>query len=232
MRGWTCCEATVGELIDDLVHRVLTRGIEVERELDERGSLFVDPDCADLAPVDPIDGVEVSDGGSPDRPATLCLLRHLVRDVRAVLSGAVLVEGGQDAVHELPNRRGVNLLRGGDELDAALLEVGHDDGVIDTVAGEPGELVDDDVVNVAVAANAFEHLLEGNSLGHLGGGSPGFDVLGHDRDAELFGLALTGNALGRNGDAFGVVVGVHLALGAHTQVDNRAAPGRCVHCVE
>lgn len=78
MRGWTCCQPSVGEFVCDLVHGVVTGGVEVERELDERGSLFVDSDRADLAAFDTIDGVEVADWGSPDRAAVLGLLRHLV----------------------------------------------------------------------------------------------------------------------------------------------------------
>nr|WP_026530189.1 hypothetical protein [Haematomicrobium sanguinis] len=70
-------------------------------------------------------------------------------------------------MHELPDRSGVDLLGRGDQGDSAFLQIGHDDRVIGAVTGEAGELVDDDVVHVAVAADTFEHLLEGDALGHL-----------------------------------------------------------------
>nr|WP_179577206.1 hypothetical protein [Leifsonia psychrotolerans] len=116
-------------------------------------------------------------------------------------------------MHKLPDRGSVDRLRGGDKLDAAFLKISHDDGVVDAVARETGELVDDDVIDVAVAADALQHLLESDTFGHLSGGAPRLDVLGNDGDAELVSFALAGHALGWDGDTFGVVVRVDLPLG-------------------
>nr|WP_255508228.1 hypothetical protein [Chryseoglobus sp. 28M-23] len=116
-------------------------------------------------------------------------------------------------MHELPDRGGVDRLGCGDQRHAALLQVGHDDGVVGTVPGEAGQLVDDDVVDVFVAADALQHLLEGNALGHLCSRDTGLDVLGDDGQPELFGLALAGLPLGGDRDAFGVIVGVDLTFG-------------------
>ncbi len=135
-------------------------------------------------------------------------------------------------MHELPDGGGVDLLGCRDEGDTTLLQIGHDDGIVDAVAGEAGQLVDDHVVNVAVAANAFEHLLEGDPLGHLGGGSSGFDVLGNDGDAELVCLALAGDPLRWDRDSLGVIVGIHLALGTHAQVGDGATSWRYIDSAE
>nr|WP_254845637.1 hypothetical protein [Microbacterium sp. RURRCA19A] len=54
-------------------------------------------------------------------------------------------------MHELPDRGRVDGFGGGDQGHAALTEVGHDDGVVDAVAGEAAEVVDDDRVHVVLA---------------------------------------------------------------------------------
>nr|WP_307220010.1 hypothetical protein [Microbacterium sp. SORGH_AS_0888] len=100
-------------------------------------------------------------------------------------------------MHQLPDGRVVDLLGRGDERHAAFLKLGHNDGVVNAVAGEAIELVDDDVVDVLLAADALQHLLERHALLHLCAASPGFDVLLDDREAELVSLAATCNPLGR-----------------------------------
>ncbi len=152
--------------------------------------------------------------------AVLGFLAHLVGDVGAGLAGLVFVEGGQDAVHELADGGVVDGLGGGDQRDATLAEIGHDDGVVEAVAGHAGELVDDDHVNVTRGSNSSQHLLEGDPLGHLGGGLAWLDELIDHSQAELVGLALARDPLGRDGDAFWVVVGVDLPSGGDAQVDD------------
>nr|WP_239562544.1 hypothetical protein [Agromyces aurantiacus] len=203
----------VGEFGSDVIEGVLAGGIELERQLDERRALGVHRDGADLTAVDPFQSVEIADRCSAERAAVLRLLTHLVRDVGAVGCRSVLIEGRQDAVHQLPLRGVVDLFCRRDEGDPSLLKVGHDDRIVEAVASEPAELVDDDIVDVAFAANAFQHLLERNALCHLGAGPAGFDVLADDGQAELVGLAGARDPLRRNGNALWVVVGVHLSFG-------------------
>lgn len=128
-------------------------------------------------------------------------------------------------MHELADREVVDGLGRRDQGDAALAEIGHHDGVVEPVAGHAGELVDDDHVDVTRGTNSSQHLLEGDPLGHLGGGLAGPDVLIDHGQAELLGLALARNPLGRYGDAFGVVVGVDLPCGGDTQIDDGPVPG-------
>ncbi|TAM66492.1 MAG: hypothetical protein EPN48_15585 [Microbacteriaceae bacterium] len=115
-------------------------------------------------------------------------------------------------MHQLPDWSGVDLFRSRDERDTSLLKVGHDDGVIDPVSCKSGELIDDDVVDVSFAPDAFQHLLERHALGHLGSTATRFDVLSDDSEAELLGLSGAGGALGWNRDALGVIVRVDLTF--------------------
>mgnify|MGYP001267814708 CR=1 FL=1 len=108
-----CCaggQTSIGEFFNDVFHRVLAGGVQLESELHKGGALFINADRADLAAFDAVDCVEVPDGGAADSPAVHRLLRHLVGDVGAVLARAVLVEGGEDAMHELPDWRRIDLL--------------------------------------------------------------------------------------------------------------------------
>nr|WP_307450902.1 MULTISPECIES: hypothetical protein [Microbacterium] len=60
---------------------------------------------------------------------------------------------------------------------------------------EAGQLVDDDVVDVSLGANAFEHLLEARATGGLGAGQPRVDVLPHDLEPHLLDLLVARQTL-------------------------------------
>lgn len=90
--------------------RVISRSLGVvaggelfEAEFDRWGSFGVGCDGADLAAVESVADVEVAEFGTAQGAAVSGFLSHLVFDVGAGLAGLVLVEGGQDAVHELPD---------------------------------------------------------------------------------------------------------------------------------
>nr|WP_229866491.1 MULTISPECIES: hypothetical protein [Sinomonas] len=125
-------------------------------------------------------------------------------------------------MHELTHGRVVDGLCGGYERDAALAQVSHYDGIVVAVPCHAGELVDDDVLDVLVVADSLEHLLEFHPADHRRGRFASLDVLANYRQSELLGLALAGHALGRNRDAFRVVVGVDLARRGDTEVEDRA----------
>nr|WP_246877657.1 hypothetical protein [Microbacterium liquefaciens] len=212
MRGSPGGEPPHIPFVDDVFERRLSGCVHLEGDLDEGCALWVDDDTVDLAPFEEVGSVEVTDGRSPEGSAVLGFLAHLVCDVRAVRGGPVLVEGGEDAVHELPLRAGIDLFRCGDEFDATLVQVGHHDRIVETVPGEAGQLVNDDKVDILIATDAFEHLLECNALSHLRGATTRLDELRDNRQAQLLGLSFAGHALCRYGDAFWVVVGVQLPL--------------------
>ncbi len=213
-------ESAVGEFVGDVLVGLVASGVEFEGELHERGALWIDLDGVDLASVEQVLHVKVAERRPSERAAVLGFLAHLVSDVGAIGGGAVLVERGQHAMHQLAFGRGVDVLGRRDQRHTALLEVGHDDGVVDPVAGEAGQLVHDDVIDVAFATDAFQHLLEPWPFGDVGARAARFDVLLDDAEPKLFGLALAGNALSRDGDALWVVVRVHLPLRGDAQVDD------------
>nr|WP_228809390.1 hypothetical protein [Nocardia farcinica] len=205
--------------------RVVAGGEELETQLDKGRSFGVDDDRADHAAVGVVDVVEVAELRAAEGAAVAGLLAHLVGDVGTGLAGLVFVEGGQDAVHQLADRGVVDGFGGRDQGDAALAQVCHDDRVVVAVPCHARELVDDDDVDVALAADPRQHLLECFAFGHLRSRTSGFDVLVDDRDAEVSRLAKARFPLGRNGYAFRVVVGPDLPGRGHAQVDHCASAG-------
>jgi hypothetical protein len=176
---------------------------------------------ADLAALVAVPGVEVAEFGPAQGAAAFGFLAHLVADVGAVLGGAVLVERGEDAVHELPDWGLVDAFGGRDQGGAVLAQGCQDQGVVEAVAVHPGQLVDDHVGDVPVGVDAFEHGLERGPFVHAGRGLAGLDVLLDHPGTEVGGLAQTGRPLGGDGDAFGVVVGLDLVGCADPQVQHR-----------
>lgn len=63
----------------------------------------------------------------------------------------------------------VDVLGGGDQTDAGLVEGPVDLHVVGAVAGQAVELVDDDVVNVTGILEVAEHLLQLRAVGAAGG---------------------------------------------------------------
>nr|WP_236584586.1 hypothetical protein [Streptomyces sp. MBT53] len=168
------------------VHGVLARGVQLERQADERTAYRVDDDRADLATVNKLDGVQVTHGSASDGAAVLGLLPHLVLDVFGALVRGVLVDHSKHAVQH-PAGWGVVdvLLDGRDQLDAELLQGGNHDRVVQPVPSEAAEHVDDDVADVGVFAQVGDHLLELGPLVDRRCRPPGVDELGHFYGTEF-----------------------------------------------
>ncbi|MDG4668668.1 hypothetical protein [Mycobacterium sp. 236(2023)] len=133
-------------------------------------------------------------------------------------------------MHQLPHRAVIDTLGGRDQRDTALAEVRHDDGVVDTVASQAGEFVDYDEVDIPLAPDTLEHLLESNSFSHLGARATRLDVLPDDLEVKLAGLAFARNALGWDGNALRVVVGVYLSGGRHAEIEDGPVAGTLDRC--
>ncbi|OLT44097.1 hypothetical protein BJF85_20530 [Saccharomonospora sp. CUA-673] len=117
--GGPGAEASVVELVGEVVEGVVAGGVELEAEFDQGSAVGVDDDGADDAAVEVVDVVEVAELGAPERATVAGFLAHLVGDVGPGLAGLVLVEGGEDAVHELADRGVVDGFGGCDQPDAA-----------------------------------------------------------------------------------------------------------------
>uniref|UniRef100_A0AAU2ACD0 Uncharacterized protein n=1 Tax=Streptomyces sp. NBC_00093 TaxID=2975649 RepID=A0AAU2ACD0_9ACTN len=171
-------QPTVVQLLGHLFYGVLTSGVQLERQADERAAYRVDDDGANLAIIDDLNGVQVADRGAGDCAAVLCLLPHLVLDVLGALAGGVLIDHGQHAVQHAAGGGVVDvLLHRRDQPDAELLQGGDHDRVIQPVPGEAAEHVDDHVAHVGVFAQVGNHRLELGALVDRCCRPPGIDEL-------------------------------------------------------
>lgn len=76
-------------------------------------------------------------------------------------------------MHQLAAWSVVDGLGGGNQRDAALPQIGHDERVIDPVPGQPAQLVDDHMIDVAGVADASKHPLESARLDISNADRPG-----------------------------------------------------------
>nr|WP_286720639.1 MULTISPECIES: hypothetical protein [unclassified Microbacterium] len=193
-----------------------------EREPDQLGTLGVDLHVADFSALG-VGGadVEVAEWGLGGGAAEGGLLDHALGDLLGEVEGVELGHRGQDAVHQHPGRGLVDVLGDRDQGDVGTAQGGVDDCVVEPVAGEAVDLVDDAVLH-RIRSQVVEHLLQRATPGGLGG-LAGFDELLDDDRAELLGLPGGGITLGGDGQALFEAVAGGLVLGRDPQV------GHCRH---
>nr|WP_300146838.1 hypothetical protein [Propionicimonas sp.] len=148
--------------------RPVAGGVGGEREPDQIGALGVDFDVADLVALRVGGaGVEVADGRPGGGAADLGFLDHALDDFLGEVEGVELGDGGHDAVHQHARGGFVDILGDRHEGDTGVAEGGVDDRVVEAVAGEPVDLVDDAVAD-GVLGDVAEHVLKGTPVGGLG----------------------------------------------------------------
>ena len=103
--------------------------------------------------------VEVAEWGAADGAAGAGFLAEAFDDFAGEVAGVELGDGAHDAVEEYAAGGLVDVLGGGDQAGAGLVEDAVDVDVVGAVAGEAVEFVDDDVVDVAGFLEIVEHLL-------------------------------------------------------------------------
>nr|WP_240195942.1 hypothetical protein [Nocardioides faecalis] len=211
---------------------VAASGVQLEGHEDERRSHGIDDDRPNRPALESLGGVEVADRCAKDGAASSRLLAHLVLDVFAVGARLEAVEDGQEASHGFAERGVVDVLGGRDHGHAKLPQFQQHGAVLHPVPVHPGSGVDEHVVDVAVLADAFEHLLEDRSCGNSGGALTRLNVLVDDLHAVFPGLFDAAAPLGWDRDALGVVVGVDLAGRGHAQVQHRTTPGASARALE
>nr|WP_264674509.1 hypothetical protein [Thermobifida fusca] len=118
-----------------------------------------------------------------------------------------------DGLNHLTLGRLAHVEHGGDDAHAELAEFPLGDGGVDAVSEDAVEVVDDDVVDVVLCLDPGDHLLEDGPLVDAGSRAARLDKLIDDCGLEFARLSLARLTLGRNRDAFGVVVGVDLGSG-------------------
>lgn len=97
------------------------------------------------------------------------LLAHALDDLIGQVPAVELGDGAHDAVQQDAAGGLVDVLGGGDQTDAGLVEGPVDLHVVGAVTGQAVELVDDDVVNVTGILEVAEHLLQLRAVGAAGG---------------------------------------------------------------
>ena len=103
--------------------------------------------------------VEVAEWGAADGASGAGFLTEAFDDFAGEVAGVELGDGALDAVEEYAAGGLVDVLGGGDQAGAGLVEDAVDVDVVGAVAGEAVEFVDDDVVDVAGFLEIVEHLL-------------------------------------------------------------------------
>lgn len=161
--------------------------------------------------------VEVAEWGAADGAAGAGFLAEAFDDFAGEVAGVELGDGAHDAVEEYAAGGLVDVLGGGDEAGAGLVEDAVDVDVVGAVAGEAVEFVDDDVVDVAGVLEVVEHLLQLGAIG-AAGRFAAVDELFDDESAQGHGLFLVGFALGGDGEALGSAASLGLFTGGDPQV--------------
>ena len=172
---------------EDAAHDGVGRGIEVEARTLLGAVLDVDP------------AVAVGDvGGDPETARSR--LAHPAGDLLGQILRVELVDALDDRLHQLACGRVVGVLRDRNDPDAAPAQHRLEgDGVL-ALAGEAGELPDEDLLEGrVVGAGGVQHLAE---LGPVGDAAALrlVDVLTHDEVAVLLGVVPQRSQLGGDGE--------------------------------
>ncbi|WP_243400596.1 hypothetical protein [Arthrobacter sp. Bz4] len=143
---------------------VLTGGIQFEGLEHQRRSRFIEADTVDHASVDVFSDVEVPNLGLTDRAAINGLVAHLDPDVFPAELVLHLVHDVGDGLHCFRIGAFTEVLTGGKQAHAQLVEMSSRDGRVSEVTKRTGAGIHDDIVNVAVLLQKLQQGLEDGSL--------------------------------------------------------------------
>jgi hypothetical protein len=149
-------------------HCPAARGVGLECPLNDGCSPRVDLDHPHFMVNDPASNIAISNRCSTRGAPDLGFESHSREGPGAVVARFVLGEGGEDAVHQHPGRRLINVLFDGHQLAADGSKFEEDVGVITPITRKPVNLVEDDVVDISVRLDSPKHLQESGSVGSLG----------------------------------------------------------------
>ena len=197
---------------------VVAGGVGGERPGDQVGSRRVEGGDVGWAATSVNGGVAVAQGRAPDTATVPSLLAHTLLDLVRQVERVELSDGAHDAVQQHAARRLVDVLAGGDQADAEVIEALIEGDIVSPVTSQPVQLVDDDVVDgLAVSARVLQvaqHRLEGGPPGRGTRDAALDELLGDDR-ADGLGLALVGGPLGGDGEALLPPTALGLLTGRH-----------------
>jgi hypothetical protein len=193
LHGWARAQPGVGENLGDARNRVLSGLGQVEGERDVGRTLGIDRNRGDLASVDVLAHVQIADRRQPVGASLgeLALEAHL--DLRPIVARAKGVDAGHDREQQQPLRAVVDRLAGGDKLRTAAVDLSEQPEGVGLVAGDPREVVEDDVGRAQLRQIA-QQLLE-RLPPRVGAGPPRLCVLAHHARPQRSGVSLAGLAL-------------------------------------
>ncbi|MEX3529003.1 hypothetical protein VVR64_08010 [Corynebacterium xerosis] len=153
-------EAPRGGFSQQVGDGVLAFGVGVEHPADEGCPVGVDLDGAVLPAVLVLaSDVEVADRCTARCAACGDFLGHAFGDFGGEVAGVELRDRGHDAVQQHAGGGFVDVLGGGDQLDAGVDEVAVDVDVIEPVAGQPVDLVHDAIRDL-MGSDVIQHPLQ------------------------------------------------------------------------
>ena len=189
------------EVVGQLPHRPVTGRVLRKRQPDEWCAFFIEGDGADFSAV-LVSGadVHVAERCFAQRSAIPRLLAHPLHDLISQAPGVELSDAAHDAMQQHAAGGLVDVLAGGDQPHASFLERPVDLHIVRPVAGQPVELVDDDVVDPTIFLKVGQHLLQLGAVGTTSRLTAVGELL-DDQGAHRLGLALVGLPLGGEGEA-------------------------------
>nr|WP_243111184.1 hypothetical protein [Acutalibacter sp. 1XD8-33] len=161
-------------MLREIIHRPISGGIFLKRQLYQRSAFLVQHNCPLFAPliVHPAD-IEVTERCAGWRPAAFDFFTHPLFDFVRQILRVELSNRAHDAMEQHSRRGVVDTLRGRYQLDTALSERPHNVDVVAPVSSQSVNLMDDDIVHsVSVFFDILQHLLEFRAVGRLGGRAP------------------------------------------------------------
>nr|WP_280448638.1 hypothetical protein [Nocardia brasiliensis] len=164
--------------------------------------------------------VEITQFGDADGAAVDRLIAHLESDVFTGQLVLHVVEDVGDGFHHLRHDALTEVLTRGHQLDAQLIEQSLGKGRVDVVTEGARASVDDDVLDLGMLPQVFNHLQEVRSLVDGLGRNAGVEELLDDPARQVCGFAVDVDALGGNRVAVGVDIpsSIHLLLARHPQI--------------
>jgi hypothetical protein len=144
--------------------RVLASGISLESHSHQRRTVRVKLHDTHVAAQHPLAHVQIADACRPRRTAhrVLALQSHL--DLLGIPGRAELVDRRHHAVRQPAARGLVDVLKHRDELGPGLLDLEHQQRVIEPVARQPGQVIDDHVGWPQLRQRG-QHPLQGGPVG-------------------------------------------------------------------
>ncbi|HWT92510.1 MAG TPA: hypothetical protein VN238_05910 [Solirubrobacteraceae bacterium] len=214
-------EARLGEVRRKASERPISSAVQLEGALNKRRSKRIESNRPNVLAGGQLPVSHVADWGLEGRASEPMFLIHAFADLGGQVVRVVLGVGGEHPVHQAARRGRVDVLGSRDQRHVHADELLVQHRVIESVAREAIDLVDDDVAD-AERLDLFKHLLEdraSSAARTLGA----FDVDLRDGSRQVSGLSLTRLDLGGDGVAVFVAVSPELAGARDANVDRCAA---------